>query len=332
MSTFKNSSIAEPLVSVIIPVFNAERYIVETITSTLNQTWKNIEILLIDDGSTDASYSIIKSFESETVKVFQQQNRGASAARNKGIKEAKGDYIQFLDADDLLEENKIEQQLKAINFSLNQLVLCPETHFPDGKFYKNFSPEFGKMNFHESNPNPLNFLLKLYGAENDCGGMIALHAWLSPKALINKAGFWNESLTVDDDGEYFCRVVLTAEKIICTDETTCYYRKYADKSSLSGRLNDKGLESMLHAVDLKQQHLAAKHNLNLVKQIFASHYWSIALTAYPRFKKLSAIAVAQAKEGNYSGKKYFGGPISSIMAKFLGWKIVSYINYFRYDF
>ena len=322
----------EPLVSIIIPVFNAEKYIAETINSALNQSWKNIEILLVDDSSADASFSIVKSFESETIKVFRQQNQGASAARNKGIKEAKGEYIQFLDADDLLEENKIELQLKAIHFSTNQLAICPEVHFPDGQFYKNFTPSVGEMNFHESNPNPLNFLLKLYGSENDCGGMIALHAWLTPKKLIKKAGFWNESLTVDDDGEYFCRVILTSEKIICTDKTCCYYRKYNTGISLSAQLNLQGFKSRLQALNLKQQHLAAVYNPDLVQKILAAHYWNIALFSYPKYKTLAANAVLQAKAGNYRGRKYSGGPVSNLLSKILGWRLVRYISFIRYGF
>ncbi|MVN20622.1 glycosyltransferase family 2 protein [Mucilaginibacter arboris] len=323
---------SKPLVSIIIPVYNAQKYIAETITSAIKQTWENKEILIIDDGSEDASFSIAKSYESKTIKVFLQAKQGASAARNKGIKEAKGDYIQFLDADDLLEETKIEQQLKAINFSNSQLGICPVIHFPDGQSYKNFSPSDYEKNFYKSNSNPLQFLLKLYGAENNQGGMIALHAWLTPAELIKKAGFWNESLTVDDDGEYFCRVVLAASKIVCTNETLCYYRKYQNKISLSSQLNIEGFESRLNALELKQQHLAAIDTQELVNNIFARHYWDFALSAYPRFKKLSARAILQAKAGNYTGRKYSGGPISFFLSRFFGWRILRYISYIRYGF
>jgi len=322
----------KPLVSIIIPVYNSEKYISETILSALNQTWPNKEILIVDDGSQDASFSIAKSFGSENVKVFHQQNQGASTARNKGIKEAKGNYIQFLDADDLLEENKIEQQLKAIDFANDVLAICPVIHFPDGQFYKDFSPSEHEKSFYKSSSNPLHFLLKLYGAENNRAGMIALHAWLTPGELIRKAGLWNENLTVNDDGEYFCRIVLSSQKIICTNETACYYRKYNNRSSLSAQLNLKGFESMLQSLELKQQHLIANCDHDLVKKIFASHYWNVALLAYPRYKALSARAVVQAKAGNYAGRKYIGGPISNMLSNFLGWRLVRYINYIRYGF
>lgn len=332
MSKLQNSYMVNPLVSIIIPVYNAEKYIAETIISALNQTWKNKEILIIDDASEDASFSIAKSFECAIVKVFQQQKKGASTARNIGIKEAKGDYIQFLDADDLLEETKIEQQLQAIDFAKDALAICPVIHFPDGNFHKGFLQDGYEKSFYKSSSNPLDFLLKLYGMENNQACMIALHAWLTPTELIGQAGFWNETLTVDDDGEYFCRVVLAANNIICTNDVYCYYRKFNNKTSLSAQLNLQGFVSRLQALNLKQWHLAAKYNPNLVKRILAVHYWDIAQLAYPRYKALARQAVSQAKAGNYSGKKYTGGPVSNKLSKLLGWRIMRYISYFRYGF
>ncbi|RYY08094.1 MAG: glycosyltransferase [Sphingobacteriaceae bacterium] len=321
-----------PLVSIIIPVYNAEKYLAQSISSALNQTWQNIEIIVVDNESTDASFSIAKSFDSACVKVYSQQKKSASAARNKGIKEASGQYIQFLDADDLIEKNKIEKQLQVINFSTNQLAICPVIHFPDGSQYHDFEPSLYEQKFYQSNADPVKFLLKLYGAENNMAGMIALHAWLIPAELIKKAGFWNENLTVDDDGEFFCRIVLNAEKIICTNDSACYYRKYQHYRSLSGQSNLTGFSSRLKAAILKQQHLAKHCNPQLLNNIFAQHYWSIAVQCYPQYKKLSAIALKRAKEGSYKAVKYNGGPASIFLSKILGWRLLRYITYYRYGF
>ncbi len=108
-----------PLVSVCIPVYNSQRWIKQTVESALNQTYDNIEIIMVDDGSTDKSWQILEEFKNffpDKIKIFKQENKGACAARNKALRESKGDYIQWLDADDLLEKDKIEKQLKAINF------------------------------------------------------------------------------------------------------------------------------------------------------------------------------------------------------------------------
>ena len=98
---------SQPLVSILIPCYNSEKWLAETLESALAQTWQNKEIIVVDDGSTDSSLEIAKTFESNKVKVLRQDNRGASAARNLGLTNAQGDFIQYLDADDLLSEDKI---------------------------------------------------------------------------------------------------------------------------------------------------------------------------------------------------------------------------------
>src|SRR2546427_2427416 len=103
------------LVSILIPVYNAEAFVAETIDSALNQTWPDKEIIVVDDGSSDNSREILKSFEPAGVRLVEQENRGASAARNRAFSEAQGEFIQYLDADDLLDENKIGRQISRLN-------------------------------------------------------------------------------------------------------------------------------------------------------------------------------------------------------------------------
>ena len=96
-----------PKVSVIIPVYNVEKYLRECLDSVVNQTLKDIQIILIDDGSTDSSLGICKEYaqKDNRIKIIEQKNQGAGAARNRGMSEAKGDYLYFLDSDDFLELN-----------------------------------------------------------------------------------------------------------------------------------------------------------------------------------------------------------------------------------
>ena len=82
-----------PLVSVIVPVYNVEKYLEKCVDSILSQTYKNIELILVDDGSTDGSYDVISGYVSENIRVVKKENGGVSSARNAGIKIAKGDYI-----------------------------------------------------------------------------------------------------------------------------------------------------------------------------------------------------------------------------------------------
>jgi len=112
-------------VSIIIPVYNAEKTIYKTILSCINQTYSNIEILVIDDGSTDLTKEIINSFSDNRIKYFYFENGGRSIARNRGIELITGDYIQFLDADDTIENDKIERAIKILKSdSLIDAVQC----------------------------------------------------------------------------------------------------------------------------------------------------------------------------------------------------------------
>lgn len=102
----------DEIISIVVPVYNCEKFIEETITSVLNQTYKDFELILVNDCSTDKSVDKIKSFSDARIRLIEQEtNQGAYAARNKGVKEARGRYIAFLDADDIWEPVKLEHEL-----------------------------------------------------------------------------------------------------------------------------------------------------------------------------------------------------------------------------
>ena len=104
----------KPLVSIIIPAYNAEEWIDQTIQSAIAQTWPRKEIIVVDDGSTDRTAEIARRFASKEVLVVSTENQGLSAAVNHAFRLSQGDYIQELDADDLLAPDKIERQLAAL--------------------------------------------------------------------------------------------------------------------------------------------------------------------------------------------------------------------------
>ncbi|MGA9380619.1 MAG: glycosyltransferase family A protein, partial [Phormidium sp.] len=103
-----------PLISVIIPAFNSEKTIRETIESVLHQTFSDFELIVINDGSTDAILEIVTSIKDPRIKVFSYPNTGVAASRNRGFSHSCGEFIAFLDADDLWTADKLEAQLKAL--------------------------------------------------------------------------------------------------------------------------------------------------------------------------------------------------------------------------
>ena len=105
------------LVSVIIPIYRVEKYIAATVESVLAQTYKNFELLIVDDGSPDKSVEICQQFTDSRIRIIRQENRGVAAARNTGIRHAKGDYLAFLDADDIWLPEKLEKHVEHLNNS-----------------------------------------------------------------------------------------------------------------------------------------------------------------------------------------------------------------------
>jgi glycosyltransferase involved in cell wall biosynthesis len=121
-----------PKISVNIPVFNDEKYIRQTLDSVLGQTFSDLEVVIVDDGSTDGTAAIIKGYRDPRLKYYYQRNQGIGAARNRALKESSGEYIAFLDHDDLWLPAKLEKQMALLekDSSLG-LVFCDTTFFND---------------------------------------------------------------------------------------------------------------------------------------------------------------------------------------------------------
>ena len=241
-----------PLVSILIPAYNAERWIRETLRSALAQTWPNKEIIVVDDGSTDRTLKVVRDFEaSGGVKVIAQKNRGAAAARNAGYAESRGEYIQWLDADDLLAPDKIElQMMRAADFKDPSVLLsgawAPFSHRPHAA---HFQPSELWADL-----SPSDWLRSKLGKN--------LHmqtaTWLTTRALAEAAGPWNTSMWVDDDGEYFCRVLLQSRGVVFVPGAKVYYRM-TDQHRLSViGLSDRKKDAMLGSI---RAHVAALRSL-----------------------------------------------------------------------
>lgn len=139
----------QPLVSIVIPVFNVERHLRQCLDSVLRQTLKEWECICIDDGSPDGSGAILDEYGNKDArfKIIHQRNRGVSAARNLGIKLASAPYLTFIDSDDWVEDDALESLLSAMEESCADMVMCSNLH-PSGKssggFHGNALPSLRK--------------------------------------------------------------------------------------------------------------------------------------------------------------------------------------------
>jgi glycosyltransferase involved in cell wall biosynthesis len=263
------------LVSVIIPVYNSEKTITETINSVLNQTYKNIEIIIINDGSTDSSEKEILSFNDQRLIYIYQENQGSPNAKNTGLTIAKGKYIQFLDADDLLSIDKIENQVKLLDGKIDAVCVCKTYIFYDTSELENNNHQEIDSEFLLFSTNPLEFLLNLNGI-NGKVGMVQPNAYLTPSSIINKAGHWSPLLnrSPDDDSEFFCRVLLNSKEIIHDNSSINYYRKSIN--SLSGGKSLLHAMGALKTMELKSRSILERTNSPKVKNALANGFAKVA--------------------------------------------------------
>lgn len=242
-----------PLVSILIPAYNAEAWIADTIRSALDQTWPEKEIIVVDDGSSDQTLSIAETFRKEGVVVVSQKNQGAATARNTAYSSSHGDYIQWLDADDLLAPNKIENQLKALNPDPSSRTLLSST-------WGTFIYRTRNANFNPTalwcDLSPREWLRRQLRANL----FIQPAAWLVSRNLSEAAGPWDTRLTFNDDGEYFGRVVAASNRVQFVPEARTYYRRTGGNSlSTIGRSNRK-LDSLFLSMELHINHALALDN------------------------------------------------------------------------
>jgi O-antigen/teichoic acid export membrane protein/glycosyltransferase involved in cell wall biosynthesis len=208
---------AGPLVSILIPAFNAEEWIADTLRSALAQTWEPKEIIVVDDGSSDETLAIARQFESNCVRVFTQKNQGAAAARNNAFSLSHGDYIQWLDADDLLAPDKVARQMEELGQCRNKRELLSSAW---GLFmYRHYRAEFVPTELW-CDLSPVEWLLRKMGQNL----YMQSASWLVSRELTEAAGPWDTRLLSDDDGEYFCRVLLASDGVRFVPESKVYYR------------------------------------------------------------------------------------------------------------
>jgi len=233
----------KPLVSILIGAYNAQDWIGYTLESAVAQTWPRKEIIVVDDGSTDETAQIARRFGSKEVKVISTKNGGLSAAQNVAYRQSQGDYLQFLDADDLLAPDKIERQLAALTPSDGGRILLSSPWAPF--FYRTRHASFVRNSVWED-LTPLEWLLRKLG-EN-------LHmqnaTWLVSRELAEAAGPWDEALHYDQDGDYFTRVLMACERTRFVPETGIFYRMTGmNRISYIGN-SDTKKESLLRSMKL----------------------------------------------------------------------------------
>jgi len=202
-------SLETKMISIVIPTYNYGHYLAETLQSVCNQTYSDWECIIIDDESLDDTSAVVAPFllKDNRFKYFRQNNQGVSAARNNGIKLAKGDFIQFIDGDDLLQPNKLNSQV--IVFKNNKDI---DIVYNDVRFFDDKQPLLFKTSL-KGNKND-NWLPRISKRGADVVGLfssinfIVINAPLVRKSVFDKVGYFNEEMKALEDWDFWMRCAL----------------------------------------------------------------------------------------------------------------------------
>ncbi|MEB3831297.1 glycosyltransferase [Phormidium sp. CCY1219] len=224
-----------PLISVIIPVFNGEKTIKQTVNSVFSQSFTDVQLIIINDGSTDSTLSILSTLKDPRIQVFSYPNAGVAASRNRGIAQAKGEYISFLDADDLWTADKLEAQFKALQDNPQAAVayswtdyidehnqfLCPGSHITmNGDVYAKLLFK----NFIENGSNPL-----------------------IQRGALTEVGGFDESLPPAEDWDMWLRLA-ARYRFVAVPRPQILYRMSADSNSANiAKMEAQGLKVLQRA-------------------------------------------------------------------------------------
>lgn len=202
------------LVSIVIPAYNCERFLEECVQSCLSQSHKPVEIVIVDDSSTDNTFEVASALQSKNTKVFRKQNGGAGAARNFGLTKSTGEYVMFLDADDYLCSDAVQTQLELIRDEKNCVALCNWSKIPSGVV--------GDLKLTRTK-NAATFLIltMLEGLHTQTA------CWLYPRALIQDIHWSEKRDHPDDDAHFHAQVLSQNPKIKGNELALVMYREHS---------------------------------------------------------------------------------------------------------
>lgn len=229
-------------VSIIITCYNAEHWIRETIQSALAQTYPHLEIIVIDDGSTDDSFSVVQSF-GHNIRYQTQPNQGANVARNQGFQQSQGDYVLFLDGDDWLDRETIQHMVDATAQYPNAIIAGEWRYADQGNIYPTDSPA------HQHDPI----------ADELSARYTPIHALLFPREAVLAVDGWDETLRASQDVDLKLRCLVAGYRLTHIPHGMSYYRLH-DRPSISKSIGEPAVRSRLQVL-LKAERLFIEHDL-----------------------------------------------------------------------
>lgn len=271
-------------ISVIVPVYNTSRYLEQALGSLISQTLKDIEIICVDDGSTDNSLKILNDFakKDERIKIICQENKGQSAARNTGLKASTGEYAGFLDSDDWANERMFEKLYRGAKKFDADISMCSVTVFDEKTGIYNDSDSYMTMNLF-----PQNFEHRAFAPDEtfDFIFRICVMPWnkIYKKSFLDKNKImFKEGLNFEDN-LFFHQTFFQASKICLTKENLVFYRLNSETSYTFGAQDFKKLD-FFEVFELAENFLREKKYYDVLGNYFQNYKKGTLIYWYKKLK------------------------------------------------
>lgn len=304
-------AISASMVSILIPCYNAAPYVGAALESALAQTWPNLEIIVVDDGSTDGSAAVCEKYVPRGVRVFRQENEGAAAARNRAHSACSGQYILFLDADDQISQEHISSLVAAIAGAPRCVAMSQWDRFLSSPAEAGFP--------HRSDYRDASGVDWLVEAWSDARQMMQPGMFLMPRALLAEVGGWDGRLSLGDDFEFLARVLAISSGVRFAPSARLYYRSGVS-GSISGQKGRKAVASAFLSSMLATQHLLDAEDSLRTRRACANILQSFEYTYYPEHADLRARMRARAAELGGADVSPEGPPGFQQLRRAIGWR------------
>ena len=301
----------QPLISIITPCYNAAKFLADTVESVLAQSYINFEWIIVNDGSTDETEAILLKYHDHRIHYFRQDNKGQCSASNFGLKKAKGDYIKFFDADDLMNPTHLENQIKRMAGKKNILVSCAWGRFYDGDFRSTkFIPETVWQDM-----DSLSWIKAALSQKYD---MMGAWIWLIPKEVILKVGGWDERLSLNNDFEFSMRLLKNVNGVCFASNALIYYR--TNSNTLSQSNSYLAFKEAILSTDLGLGYLLEMENSAVTRSLCADRYQEWVFRIFPKCHSIVRELEMKIDLFGGSGRSLDGGRVLKIFIKIFGWK------------
>ena len=301
-----------PLVSVCMPAYNAGKFITEAVNSVLHQSYSNIELIIVNDGSIDDTAEKLEKFTDGRITIYEQTNSGQSAAANFAYSKSSGKLIKFMDADDIISPSFIEMQVNRIG-DRDDVVISATW----GRFYND------DINTFKLSPQavwrdmpPQQWLIESW---QNADAMMQCALWLIPRRILSLSGLWDEDISLINDLDFFTRVLLQSKQVLFEKDARLYYRSGLS-NSLSQTNDRKAVLSAFTSTDKATNSLLAVNKETQAKKACANIWQQFIYDTFPQHPDLVTIAKKRVSELGGSSLKFKCGGYTKASATVLGWK------------